>query len=249
MSAWLLIALFAVHLYLKDGTYQVAGEYEVKHDRVRFFSTERGEWEELPLDLVDLKRTKAEQDEKETQRKEEKAANAAEEAALREMRREVTRVPPDPGVYWLNGKDLTPLKTIESKVNSNKRRTVLKVLSPLPVVAGKATLEIDGESAALAIANLRPEFYFRLSKDESFAIVRITPQKGVRIVEKWSIVPVTKELLQERETIEIFRHSPEEGLYKIWPQKPLAPGEYAFIQFIEGKGNTYVWDFRVTAPQ
>jgi hypothetical protein len=33
-------------------------EYEVKPDRVRFFSTEREEWEEIPLELVDLARTK-----------------------------------------------------------------------------------------------------------------------------------------------------------------------------------------------
>jgi len=35
----------------------------------------------------------------------------------------------------------------------------------------------------------------------------------------------------------------EEEVYKIWPVKPLTPGEYAVYQYTEGKGNIQVWDF------
>jgi len=31
-------------LYLKDGTYQIVREYKVEGDRVRYYSSERGEW-------------------------------------------------------------------------------------------------------------------------------------------------------------------------------------------------------------
>src|SRR5690348_6912144 len=56
------IAAWAVNikLYLKDGTFHVVREYQVESDRVRFYSVERSDWEEIPLDMVDLKRTESE---------------------------------------------------------------------------------------------------------------------------------------------------------------------------------------------
>jgi len=241
----LLLAFASLKLYLKDGGYHTVREYEVKQDRVRYYSTERGDWEEIPLDLVDLARTKKEVSERETEVRAEKEANAAEDKAEREMRREVARVPKEAGAYWIRGDEMAALKQAESKVVTDKKRSVLKAITPIPLVAGKATVEVDGSHSAFIIGEDRPEFYFRLSAQERFGIVRLNPTKSARIVEKWNIIPVSKEIISEQDIVEIFRHQVGEELYKIWPQKPLAAGEYAVIQFTEGKGNTQVWDFRV----
>ena len=54
------LAADSFRLYLSDGTYQQVREYKVEDERVRYYSTERSDWEEIPLRLVDLKKTAAE---------------------------------------------------------------------------------------------------------------------------------------------------------------------------------------------
>ena len=40
-------------LVLKDGSFQVIREYQRLGDRVRYYSLERADWEELPASLID----------------------------------------------------------------------------------------------------------------------------------------------------------------------------------------------------
>jgi hypothetical protein len=234
-----------IRLYLKDGSHHIVREYQQVGDRVKYFSFERSEWEEIPLELVDLKRTRQDIADREASRKEEAAATDAEEKAEREMRREIERVPVNPGVYFLSGEELKAVPQAESKVVGNKRRSILKAMSPIPIVAGKATVELDGLASAFTIRGDRPEFYIRLAAEERFGIARMKPAKASRIVQTWSIIPVTKEIVEEMDAVEVFRQQVAEGLYKIWPTKPIAPGEYAVIEYTEGKGNLQVWDFRL----
>jgi len=246
LAIFTLSALAAnVKLYLKDGTYQLVREYSVQQDRVHYYSTERSEWEDIPLALVDLKRTEAETAERKAEVEQEAKIISAEEKVEREQQSEVSRIPRDPGVYQLiDGKQLRILHLAESKVHTNKRRSVLKALSPIPLVSGKATLELDNLHSTFNIETDTPEFYIQLSAEQQFGIFRLTPEKSLRIVEKLTIVPVTKEIIEEPEVVDIFRRELDpNGLYKIWPQKPLPPGEYAVVEFTPGKMNMQIWDF------
>src|SRR5258706_3068457 len=239
------VAAATVKLYLKDGSYQLVREYKVEKDRVRFFSTDRGEWEEIPVDLVDLEKTQTEIKQREEARHEEAAAIDAEDKAEREARREVERVPVGAGVYLIEDEKLVALKPGESKVVTNKRRRLLKALSPIPLVPGKATVELDGPHSSTGTSNREPEFYIRLSDEERFGIVRLGAHKGNRVVENVTIVPVANENVEEPDLVEIFRKQVGDLVYKIWPSKPLEPGEYAVVEYTEGKMNMQVWDFFV----
>ena len=234
-----------VRLYLKDGTNQIVREYQVQEDRVHYYSIERSDWEDIPLELVDLKRTEGEIAAKKAAVEEDVKAVEAEEKVVQEQKREVRKIPQDPGVYQLiDGKELRILQLAESKVRTNKRRSVLKALSPIPMVTGKATLEVDNTHANYFVETSTPEFYIQLSEDEQFGIIRLTPKENYRIAEKITVMPVTKEMVEEPEEVEIFRtQAAANGLYKIWPQKPLEPGEYAVVEGTPGKINMQIWDF------
>ncbi len=242
-------AVFAnVRLYLKDGDYQVVREYKVLADRVRYYSVERGDWEEIPLDLVDLKKTESEAKRRDEALKEEAAALAVEEKAEREAAKEVSKVPEEPGVYLVDGNALKSIPAAESKfVGQTKKRSILKALSPVPMVAGKGTLEVDGEHSANVVSSNRPEFYIRLSTEERFGIIKLTDHKGNRVVEQLTIVPVTKEIVEEQVEVQVFRRQVGDGLYKIWPMKDLEEGEYAVVEYTpatDGNLHVQVWDFR-----
>ena len=226
---WLLILLVGavamaanVKLYLTDGTWHTVREYQVLADRVRYFSVERSDWEEIPLSLVDLNRTRGD-------------LAAREESVRAEKKAEVEEA------------QFRTLQQAELKVVSNKRRSILAKLTPIPIVSERSTLEIDGTSSEVQLEGERPEFYLRLSEVERFALVRLWPGVNTKIpsrtVEKWEILPIVKEIVRKRQEVEIFRKQVGDDLYKVWPMEP---GEYAWIQYTEGKGNTQVWDFAVT---
>src|SRR5271163_2701757 len=101
--AILLFAVFAawavnVKLYLKDGGYHLVREYQVQSDRVRFYSVERSQWEEIPLDMVDLKRTETEAAARQEKLDKDAKSLTEEDEARKALQKEVLRIPQDTGV-------------------------------------------------------------------------------------------------------------------------------------------------------
>jgi hypothetical protein len=243
-----LLSAATIRLYLKDGSYHSVREYAKQNDRIRYFSTERDDWEELPVDLVDLKRTEAEKAQTEAARREDAAAFDAEEKAEREQRREIERIPVNPGVYMVAGEQVTSLTQAEVKMVNNKRRSILKAVTPIPIVAGKSTVELEGLKSPVSLQAPRPEFYFRLAKEERMAIIRLKPGKTTRVAQTLNKIPVSNEIIEDTDIVETFKQQISDGLYKIWPTKPLEPGEFAVVEYSEGEANIQIWDFSI-APK
>jgi len=237
----------SLKLYLKDGGYQIVREYKVDGDRIRYYSVERSDWEEMPLELTDLKRTEAEASSKKEKLEEQAKQLSEEEEAAQELHKEILKIPTDPGVYRLQDNQLQVFPQADTYVHNNKGRNIWKALSPVPMVAGKATLEISGERAGVVIRDeKRPEFFMQLSLQDNISLVKLAVQKGVRIVERMTIEPAVNIVTEERDPVEIFtKQLTGGGLYRVWPQGDLDKGEYALIEYEEGKTNPRVWDFRI----
>jgi hypothetical protein len=234
-------------LYLKDGTYHLIREYQVQGERIRYYSTERGDWEEIPKELIDLGKTeqarKANAEEHSKEAREQDEENKAE----RDLRREIASIPMNPGGYYKQGEKVASLPSADYQVITDKKRKALQVLSPVPLVPGKASVVIKGEHSNFVVTEERPDFYFRLAKEERFGILSVTPKKNVRVVENISIMPVVKQASEERKQMATFEQDLGNGLFKVWPEKALAPGEYALVEFADSEDATdielLIWDF------
>ncbi len=83
--------------------------------------------------------------------------------------------------------------------------------------------------------------------------MRLTPKKNTRIVENISIVPVAKQAIEERKQMDAFEQQVADGLYRVWPEKPLTPGEYALVEYSDKDDvedvELLVWDFAVSEPR
>jgi hypothetical protein len=239
-----------IKLYLKDGGFHLVREYQVESDRVRFYSVERSQWEEIPLGLVDLNKTRGEESARKEELEKEAKVLSEEDKVQRQIQQEVLKIPENPGVYWMEGQQAKSIKAAESTVHTNKGRSILRTMSPLPVVTGKATVEIDASHSLNVFTNPEQEFYIQLSEMERFGIARLKPKGGVRIVENLTILPVTKEVVEEPDILETFQQQlTPDGLYKIWTKTPFEPGEYAVVEYTMGKLNMQVWDFEIKAAK
>lgn len=230
-------------LYLTDGGYHLVREYQVMSDRVRFYSVERSAWEEIPLDLIDLKKTRSVNRSVEEEQKNERKMIDAEDAVERRLRKEAQGIPTEPGVYLYEEGKLRTFPIAELEVITDRKRAILKAINPLPLTAGKNYVDVKGERSANVISVARPEFYFRLHRQQMFAFVKLSPHKGNRTVQIWEIIPISKEVMETQENVEDFRREAGPMLYQVWPRAALEPGEYALITYSPGESNIRAWDF------
>lgn len=164
-------------LILKDGSYQIAREYQIVGDRVRYFSQERGDWEEIPADLIDWEATRkwerdhasAQPDDASPAMKEAEALDK-EEADVRADRKarspEVAKgleLPDQDGVFVLDTFEGAPEVVELPPADLNMNQKVRKGLGTLnPLAGAKANLELDGAHAKVHLHVNDPAIYLSL---------------------------------------------------------------------------------------
>jgi hypothetical protein len=161
-------------LILKDGSYQLVTKYEIKGDRVRYKSSERDEWEELPSALVDWPATEKYEQDRATSAIPEAAAVDKEIDADREG--ELSRLPqvapglhlPDySGVFLLDNfqgqPQLVELQQSEGDVDHNTKANLLRGV--IPMAGAKRTVELEGEHAGVHAHVAVPSIYINVEDD------------------------------------------------------------------------------------
>ena len=256
-------------LILRDGSYQAVTKWEVKGDRVRYYSAERGQWEELPESLVDWKATEAyEKDaatEKSSQLEEalhEEAEEAAKENAANPQVAPGIRLPDGGGVFLLETfkgqPQLDELVQTNGEINKNTGKNILRAAIN-PIASAKQTIELKGAHARVQSHTGTPEIYIDIDSDtqteklelaDHFRIARLTEKKDMRVLGDLKISMIGK-VSQQGNYIKTNAMKVAGDWVKITPAEPLAPGEYAIVEMLTPKEmNLYVWDFGVnpTAP-
>jgi hypothetical protein len=259
-------------LVLKDGTFQLVREYQKNGDRVKYFSLERGGWEEIPASLVDWDATA----------KAEKATAAADDALAAKIHKQEeerrietvldvdaslqvgagTFLPPGEGMFAVEGKSVIPIPQVGTAVRKDKKNAIKRAISPIPIVPAKQNIELDGKRATLRINSVNPEFYLRelTTEDEQESglertsrqsttgpeveLLKATVKGNKRIIESVRSM-MGEQVGLENHTISIQEWEVAKRVYRFTLSEPLPPGEYALAEILPGGLNLFVWDFGV----
>lgn len=165
-------------LILKDGSYQLATKWEVKGERVRYFSSERAEWEEVPNSMVDWQATEKYELDRTSGRtapeglklNKEEGAEEKEEAAKSPSVAPGLRLPVDGGIWLLDNYQSQPqlveLQQSNVEVNRNRKRNILRGAIN-PIAGSKQTIELEGLHSPGNAHALLPSIYINVAQEDA----------------------------------------------------------------------------------
>lgn len=242
-------------LIMKDGSFQIVSGYEVKGDRVRYFSVERSDWEEIPASLVDWPATKQAEA---SQLKADATLTSklkADEAAASTANVRVDEsyevspgvfLPPGDGFFMLDGRSVFPLRQSAASAKLAKGHLVEQILVPVPVVPSRTSVDLPGKHAAFRTTDVSPEFYLRTTDldEPQVQLIMARVRGNKRHIE--NIDTSFGEQEHNGKAISLQEWRVAAGLYRFTLGQPLTPGEYALAQFSPKEGlNLLLWDFGV----
>jgi len=261
-------------LVLKDGNFQLVREYQRNGERVRYFSVERKDWEEIPAAMVDWDATA----------KAEKADEGADAALVSKIHAQESAqnmaavvdvdaslqvgsgafLPPGEGMFLVEGKSVTPLEQAGSELKTDKKNRLKQILTPIPIVPNKTNVLLPGPHARVRITDTSatPEFYLREAPPDpdrttpiqrssrpgesgpEVELVRAKVQGGKRVLESIRSL-FGEDIGSERSSISIQKWDIAPSVFRFTLSEPLPPGEYALAEILPGGLNLFVWDFGV----
>jgi hypothetical protein len=245
-------------LVLKDGTFQIVREYSVEGDRVRYWSVERSDWEEIPANLVDWDATKKVAEEE--QRKEQEQAEKNRERVLAEETAGVDQVdsslevhpglllPDGVGMFVLANKQFVALKQDPAQSKTDIGREVEKSVSGISVIPSKHRIELPGKRSAVRLGTGDLEFFMRTAdqREPRMMLVRAHLHGDYRLLETESS-SVIEDATDTGDTVSTLLWDLAPGVYRFTIDQDLPPGEYAFVEEVSDGVDLNVWDFSVAA--
>jgi len=253
-------------LILRDGSYQSITKYEVKGDRVRYFSAERGEWEEVPKALVDWDATEKYEQGRLSEAPVPEAAELDKEIEAERKAAEARspqvapglRLPDENGVYLLdtyqNQPQLVEIDQSGSDIGSNTGANILRsAINPL--AGSKQTIELLDAHAKVQSHTPVPSLYVNVGsgQDVPAATAGITGEptplapadrfkiirlevKGGKRVAGAVKVAVNGKTKTDERFVPSTASPMTGGWMKITPVDPLPAGEYAIAEMLTKEG-------------
>ena len=166
----------ARRLILKDGSYQSVTKYEIHGDRVRYFSAERGEWEEIPKSLIDWDATDKFEQGRQAGTLDPEAVELdkqleAERKAAQARSPEVApglRLPDEGGIFLLdtyqNQPQLSELQQSGADVDKNTKSNILRAAIN-PLAGARQTIELPGLHARIQSHTTVPSLYINIDSN------------------------------------------------------------------------------------
>ncbi len=241
-------------LMLRDGSFQLVREYHVDGDRVRYYSIDQSQWEEMPESLVDwdathkIEATEAKRDAelvaKLHARETGRTAQALDIDASLEVAPGVF-LPPGEGLFEFDGKGIVLIPQAPADIKFSKKQMLKQVLIPIPIVPTRHTISLIGPRAKLRLKAGQIEFYMRTAdgREPELELLRAKVKQNSRYLENLD------QLFKEQgttggTTVLMQRWLIAPGVFRFTLEEHLDPGEYALAEVVQGGGtNLYFWDF------
>jgi hypothetical protein len=246
-------------LMLKDGNFQLVREYKVEGDRVRYYSMDSHQWEEMPAALVDWDATHRVE-------KDELARDAANVARVHTIEKARTAdaldidasleaapgvfLPPTPGAFVFSNKSVLELTQADIDSKLDKGRVLKQILVPIPIVPSRHAVSLQGMHAKLRITDEQPEFYVRTADahEPQMELIHAKIKGYSRLLE--NVDSLFKRESTKADLVSIQKWPIARGVFRFTLGQPLEPGEYALAEVIQGgesETSIYVWDLGVDA--